>query len=244
MIKKYYYILFIIVLISLFYFVYDRSVNADEIVEDPNEKLVAISNNFPTKQNIKNIIYNKVIVIGDSRMSLMRNRKNEIEIPTNFTFIADGGTKIDWFSQYATVILKKILDSKDEKIQYHILINMGVNDLDSRKKPEDISNGYYKLYYNLAKEYPTVKFYLLSVNPIDERIIYKKIGKNQLRTSAKIISYNKQLETNIIYSKVDNMKYCDSYNNLYFSSPDGLHYDSKTDEKIIDFMVNKCIIYE
>ena len=38
-----------------------------------------------------------------------------------------------------------------------------------------------------------------------------------------------------------NIKYCDSYNTLSFFLPDGLHYDTVTDQKIIDFIINKCI---
>ena len=41
----------------------------------------------------------------------------------------------------------------------------------------------------------------------------------------------------------DNIKYCDSYNSINFEMPDGLHYNYKTDEKIMKYIIEKCIKY-
>lgn len=198
--------------------------------------------NIFQKKKLKEIIYNKVIVIGDSRMEFMKDRENEIKIPKNFNFIALSGTGINWFE---TVALKKLnikLKNKNKNYKYHVLINMGVNDLNENKKVEEIANNYFKIINDLVKENKDIEFYFLSVNPIDDKIIGKYF-KPQKRTTQKIKNFNNIIIKSIYYSENKNLSYCDSYNNIDFGMPDGLHYDSETDKKIIDFIVNKCIKY-
>ena len=84
---------------------------------------------FPHKSNIKDITYNRVILIGDSRMENILKRKGSIDIPANFKIIAKGGAHIKWFKDEALPYLKELLDSKNSKYKYHVVINQGVNDL-------------------------------------------------------------------------------------------------------------------
>lgn len=198
-------------------------------------------NSFQKKQ-IKEIIYNKVIIIGDSRMEFLKDRENEIKIPKNFNFIALSSTKIDWFKKVAIIKLNKKLENRNEKYKYHIIINMGVNDLNDNEKVEKHANNYLKLINNLVKENKDINFYFLSVNPITDKIIGKYF-KPQKRTTEKIKEFNKIILKSINNQKYKNLSYCDSYNNIDFGIPDGLHYDKDTDQKIVDFIVKDCVKY-
>ena len=120
---------------------------------------------------------------------------------------------------------------------------MGVNDLDDTVSPEIHVSKYYDFYKFLAEEYPNVDFYFLSVNPIDDDII-NTFGVKQYRTTPKIKKFNDIMYSKILNSNIKNLKYCDSYNNIDFGIPDGLHYDMKTDQKIVNYIVNKCVRYD
>ena len=238
-------IFIIIVLISLPFIIHSCfNLTSIKVIADENrEKLEEIENRWNETGEIKNIINNKVYIIGDSRMEYLSNRGKEIEIPTNFSFIALGGTKIDWFTYKAIPLLEEKLDSKQENIKYHVIINMGVNDLNDYNDPLIHSENYFKLYYELASHYEDIDFYILSVNPVDMSIINKKIY-NQKRTNIKIQKFNENLIKSIENSNLKNIKYCDSYNNVYFKTKDGLHYDKQTDQNIINYLTKDCLKYE
>ena len=213
------------------------------IADENREKLEEIEYRWNETGEIKNIINNKVFVIGDSRMEYLSDRGKQIEIPTNFSFIALGGTKIDWFSNNAVPSLKEKLESMQDNIKYHVIVNMGVNDLNDYNDPLIHSENYFKLYYDLASQYEDVNFYILSINPVDMSIINKRIY-NQKRTNIKIEKFNKNIIHNIKNSNLKNIKYCDSYNNINFKTRDGLHYDKQTDQYIINYLTKNCLEYE
>ena len=216
------------------------------LVMDNTEAEEVKNNTLPllktTKKEIKNISLNKVVIVGDSRMEYIKNKEDELDIPNNFIFDAKGGATISWARELGIPTLNNILDSKDEKYQYHVLFNLGVNDLNTNISIKNRANEYFNLYKNVIKKHANVQFYLLSVNPIDEDIINDNF-KN-IRTNNKIKQFNYYLKKEMTGSSLDNIKYCDSYNNLEFNLPDGLHYDTKTDQKIIDYIANNCIDYK
>ncbi len=198
---------------------------------------------FFDNQNIENIVHNKIIIIGDSRMAFLNERGKRISIPVNFNFIAYGGTKISWLKNDAFLTLKNKLDNIDNNYHYSVVINMGVNDLNDNISVDLHAFRYYEFYKFLASEYPNVSFYFLSVNPIDDSIINLFCG-DQYRTTEKIKKFNDIMYSNILRDNIKNLKYCDSYNNINFGIPDGLHYDGKTDQKIVNYIVNKCVKYD
>lgn len=178
---------------------------------------------------------NKIIIMGDSRMELIRDKRNYLNISNNISFIALSGAKIDWFLTTGVPELFKTIKNKPN-FKYSVVINMGVNDLNSEMSATKHAKDYYDYYVKIAKQLPNVDFYLLSVNPIDEVRIFK-----QLRTNQRIKEFNDYLIHKVYRDQIDNIKYCDSFNNLSFVLPDGLHYDSITDQKIINFIINYCI---
>ena len=123
------------------------------------------------KAPIKDIVFNKVIIIGDSRMEYINNRGKNIDIPINFNFIALGGTKINWFENEALIKLEEKLDNMDKNYKYHVVINMGVNDLNDKNEAVEHADEYFSLFYDLVSKYDDVNFYILSVNPINDKII-------------------------------------------------------------------------
>ena len=192
---------------------------------------------------IKDISLNKVIVVGDSRMELIERDKKELDVPTNFSFIALSGADIYWFKNNALKDLQEKLLNKDQNYKYHVVINMGVNDLQDDININNRVSKYFVLYRNLATKFPDVNFYILSVNPIDEKIINKRWKKN-IRTNNKISKFNTASEKQLYDSELKNLYNCDSYHSLDFVLPDGLHFDHNTDQEILDYISNKCVKYE
>ena len=182
----------------------------------------------------------KVIVVGDSRMEFIADDK-DIVIPFNFEFVAKSGMKIDWFRKTAILKVKSILKNKEYK--YYVIVNMGVNDLNTNYKGDEISKDYFKLYQKLAKDYPNIDVYIMSVNPIYEDKLNKSEVSNK-RTVNKIKLFNNNILNELEHSNLDNLYYCDSYNNLHFESEDGLHYTRDTNKEIINYIANKCIDFK
>ena len=188
-------------------------------------------------QQVKKIKDKKVIIVGDSRMELIEKDK-EINIPFNFEFVAKSGMKIAWLKDKALDEVNDIIDNN--KYNYDIVVNMGVNDLnDDKYDGADIANDYFDIYLKLAKDNPSINLYLLSINPIDEKKINKYWTNN--RTTSEIRTFNKTIQARLKEENIDNMFYCDSYHDLKFETNDGLHYTQNTNRKIIDYIANKCV---
>ncbi len=188
-------------------------------------------------QQVKKIKDKKLIIVGDSRMELIKKDK-EINIPFNFKFVAKSGMKIAWLKDKALDEVNNIIDNN--KYNYDIVVNMGVNDLnDDKYDGADIADEYFDIYLKLAKDHPSINLYLLSVNPIDEKKINKYWTNN--RTTSEIRTFNKTIQARLKEENMDNMFYCDSYHDLKFETNDGLHYTRNTNRKIIDYIANKCV---
>lgn len=192
--------------------------------------------------SLENITFNSVIVVGDSRMWLIEKNEDKLNIPINFSFVAKSGAKIDWLEKEALSQVASKLDKADDNYTYHVVMNMGVNDLNDNISVIKRANEYFDLYKKIALKYPNVKFYLLSVNPIDEIIINEKWAGNY-RTNRKINMFNNEMNKLILDSRLGNMYNCDSYHSISFKLPDGLHYSLDTDQNILNFISNKCILY-
>lgn len=185
---------------------------------------------------------NKVIIVGDSRMEYIATGTG-YEIPDNFSFIALSGSKIDWFCDMASERLKQELDNRKKNVTYHVVFNMGVNDLNTSTDFNTIASAYYNLYKKFAEDYPDVYFYLLSINPIDDKTINEH-EKGQKRTNLKIDFTNRKMVSLLNDDNLSNMSYCDSDHHITFNTKDGLHYDRDTNQKIVDYISNECVVYK
>ena len=187
--------------------------------------------------NTFNINLIKIIIIGDSRMELIENDREKLNIPRNIVFMARSGARINWLNKVAIPWLNEQLNQKNKKYKYMVLFNLGVNDLNSNIEPSDIAKDYLDIYRNIIFQNQDVNFYFLSVNLIDEQTI-NNFFPNQKRTNKKIEKFNNYFINNI--GKFNNINYCDSYNNLNMSFYDGLHFDFETNKKILDYLINNC----
>ena len=237
--RRFCYILFLLIIATTLILIIFKS---DFPSHSEKDKLMKVPDRTFHRNIVKNIVYNKVIIIGDSRMEFLYDRGDSINIPTNFNFIALGGTKINWFENVALKKLTEKLDGMNKKYQYHVVINMGVNDLNDNVEAIKHADDYYLLFKKIVSKYNNVNFYILSVNPINDKII-NRFFTPQYRTTSKIQSFNDETFTLIDESYFKNLFYCDSYNSIYFGIPDGLHYDRDTDQRIVDYIVNDCVRY-
>lgn len=204
-------------------------------------------NSEPFKQLNNQIVYgknndilsNEIVIVGDSRMSLIDDDKDMVK-PANFMFVAKSGMRIDWLKNEAIPEVNNILKNKNFK--YHIVVNMGVNDLNNDKyKGDEIAEEYFDLYSDLAKANIDSEVYILSVNPIDDELINQKWDNN--RTTEEIKLFNNTIQKELAKSNLNNIHYCDSYNSINFETYDGLHYTKDTNKRIINYINTKCVQY-
>lgn len=194
---------------------------------------------YNIENKIQDVKYkNKVIIIGDSRMTLILENQKYLNIPINFSFIALSGARIYWIKGQAVQSLIEMLDNRNHSVKYHVVLNMGVNDLNDNLTAIYHAVEYKELYTYLTNKYPDVKFYTLSVNPINEITIENK-WPGQKRTNQKIERFN-----SYIHYSVKDAKYCDSNSSINFGMIDGLHYTNETNRKILNYIVNDCLEYE
>lgn len=199
---------------------------------------ISVKTNNQVFFETKKIRNSKVIVIGDSRMEFIVT-DDKIKLPFNFEFIAKSGMGIDWLENSAVLQLENILTNVN--YNYHVIVNVGVNDLNQvQYQGKEVSKRYFQIYKSLAQKHPNVKFYLLSINPIVENKLNKSEPRN-VRTTKKIKLFNKTTIKELDKSKLKNMHYCDSYNEMKFKTDDGLHYTRETNEDIINYIANKCV---
>ena len=200
-------------------------------------------NFFENKEDYKKEDYNlfslnKIIIIGDSRMSLIMDSKDKLKIPNNYIFIAANGTKINWLKKTAINKAYNILKNSDDRYKYNVVFNLGVNDLNDNINIYERAHEYYFNYKNLILYFKNVDFYFLSVNPIDDKI--NDYWEN-IRTNEKIEEFNNYIKKFIKKDKLKNTHYCDSYNELKFKTYDGLHYTRETNIDIVNYIDIYCI---
>ena len=182
--------------------------------------------------------HKKVVVIGDSRMELIDNGKDySKQIPNNITFIAKSGMKNEWFNDFVLMRLTDLL--KNPEYKYDVIINLGVNDICFGDETKSISE-YTNSIRLLAKLFNNTNFYVLSVNPVNENLIFDYFDVNPL-PNKKIQVYNTKLINFIKKEKLQNLNYCNAFDKIKYTTKDGLHYTEQTNEKIISYILNDCI---
>ena len=202
-----------------------------------DKNILKFDNNYiEQKISIQN---NYIIIVGDSRMAYLSHDENLL-LPVNMKFIAKPGAGLEWFKDTAIKDLKNILNHKNKNKFYSVVFNMGVNDLGNYASRNVISDTYYNLYQGLALKYSDVMFYVMSINPIND---YSYRNKSFPKvTNNKIIGTNKKFISLIEENNVKNISYCDAFNSLKFGIYDGIHYDSKTNKKILNYIIKDCVL--
>lgn len=165
------------------------------------------------------------IFIGDSR-TVAYKKIVDIEKYNFVTFISEISQGFNWLESTALNTLEKRFN--ETNLLYNVVINLGVNDLYNAEK-------YIELFNKIATENPEHKFYIVSVNPVDEE---KCIENGYTDTKNKdIIDFNSKIKENLN----GNITYIDSYsylNEIGYYTSDGLHYNDETSLKVLEYISN------
>ena len=162
-----------------------------------------------------------LLVVGDSRVVGMSSSVSA----KNTSFIGEIGVGYSWLTSTGISKMKKLITGKTNMT---VLLCFGVNDVGNADK-------YITYYKSLMTSYPKVKFYVMSVNPIEEARA-RSVGYNI--STAQIQAINKK------FKAAFGTKYLDAYTWLQkngFSTFDGLHYEAATYRKLYNWLSGKFL---
>lgn len=160
------------------------------------------------------------IFVGDSRMVGMSISKS----PANTMYIAKKAMGYNWLKDTAGPALQSQLNLNPN---VKVVLALGVNDLGNVQ--------FYIAYYrNLIKKNPKTKFYILAVNPVDEK---KEAANGYHVKNSRIKTFNKKM-----LAAFGASAYIDSYNYMNdkgFSTSDGLHYTVAVYQDLYNYIVSQ-----
>lgn len=159
------------------------------------------------------------IFVGDSRTVGMKAARPE----TNTVYIAEIGMGYYWLS---TTAYKTLASSLAAKPDATVVLAFGVNDLGNCAK-------YIAYYKQLISSYPDASFYVLSVNPVDEK---KEAQHGYKVKNSDIVAFNKQMKAAFGPSYINSYSYLKKRT---FNSRDGVHYTADVYSDLYDFVLNK-----
>lgn len=160
------------------------------------------------------------IFVGDSRTVGM-----EVSKPSaNTKYIAKVGEGYNWLKKTGGVTLQYYLKTNPN---VKVVLALGVNDLGN-------INSYISYYKSLIKKYPKTEFYILSVNPVEEKVA--PYGTRGYVKNSSIKTFNKKLKASF------SSRYVDSYNYMWnkekgYETTDGLHYTVRVYQDLYDFII-------
>ena len=203
--------------------------------------LIITTENKSNKLKINNIYnLNKVVIVGDSRMSLINEAKDSYNIPQNYIIVSKSGAQINWLEDYALNKVYRILKNTDNNYKYNVVFNLGVNDIihHSDSNPKELAIKYFNMYLKVINYFDDVDFYFLSINPLDDNNFPNWKNNKGNEKIKKLNIYMKDLIKN---SNKSNIYYCNSYGNINFKTLDGLHYTDQTNIDIINYIDKNCV---
>ncbi len=172
------------------------------------------------KKTVK-VFYGDYIFVGDSRMVGMQ----KAIAPSDTKYIAENGQGYTWLNSTAGVTLRYYLKSNPD---VKVVLALGVNDLGNVKK-------YITYYKKLIKEFPKTKFYVLSINPVDEA---KEAKYGYSVKNSQIETFNKKIYADATLKS----RYINTYKYLKsegYTTRDGLHYTAAVYKKLYNYIVGK-----
>ena len=167
-------------------------------------------------KNVIKVFNGDYIFVGDSRMVGMQSAV----APSDTLYIAKSGQGYAWLKSMAGVQLRYYLKTNPN---VKVVLALGVNDLKN-------VNSYITYYKKLIKEFPKTKFYVLSVNPVNE-----KIRRYRIKNSS-IESFNKKMYVAF------RSRYVNTYRQMKqegFGTKDGLHYLEADYQKLYATIISK-----
>ena len=167
-------------------------------------------------KNVVKVFNGDYIFVGDSRTVGMQSAI----APSDTLYIAKNGQGYAWLKSTAGVQLRYYLKSNPD---VKVVLALGVNDLGN-------VNSYISYYKKLIKEFPKTKFYVLSVNPVNE-----KIRRYHIKNSS-IEAFNKKMYVAF------RSRYVNTYKQMKqegFGTKDGLHYLEADYQKLYATIISK-----
>lgn len=186
--------------------------------------------------------FKRVIFVGDSRTSYMRNALGEqagTDTLKGVEFVSMVGARLDWLNTTGYDALYKLIKDGSNSVldkPTAVIFNLGINDLQNRSS--------YMLYLNSIA--PTLqkkgcKLYYMSVNPINRTML--KVNGKRDRSEAAVREFNNTVKTALAgnYTYIDTYSYLKSTGYGFDNgtgiagsggTDDGLHYTAKTYKRI------------
>ena len=181
--------------------------------------------------------FDRVYMVGDSR-TVDTKRALKSSIPSNVTFIAQGGQGLAWFKREGYPSLIRSVSKRPRSERKAVIINLGVNDLNNSKAYVT----YMRKVSAALKKY-NCKMYYLSVNPVNSTMI--KARRKKFRSEASIAAFNKVIYEQLCSGKNRSFTYINTCtrlqkygwsSNRYNSGiHDGLHYSDQTYLRIFNY---------
>ncbi len=203
--------------------------NGNSNSDGSNNNAGNITNNIPSGTNN--------IIIGDSRTvgicatktgdwTNCQFSKSGGKVTGSDLYISQGSMSYSWFNSTAVPATISII-SKNSNTKYNIFSLMGVNNLYEADK-------YIKTYNNLANStWKNQKIIVVAVTPVNESV---ESSHGYSVKNSSIESFNNKIKSGI---NTNSIAYCDAYTPLKsgFGTPDGLHYDTNTYNKIYSIIM-------
>lgn len=158
------------------------------------------------------------IFLGDSRMVGMSSAVSSSDIK----YIAKVSMGYSWLKSTGGPELKSYLNVNPN---VKVVLALGINDLGNIQS-------YITYYQKLIEAYPSTKFYVLSVNPVEDK---KAASNGYTVKNSQIRTFNKKLKA--AFSSI----YLNSYTYLKqqgISTVDGIHYQPQTYITLYNFIVD------
>ena len=181
--------------------------------------------------------FKRVYMVGDSR-TVDTKRALKSSIPSNVTFIAQGGQGLAWFKREGYPSLIRSVSKRPRSERKAVIINLGVNDLDNSKAYVT----YMRKVSAALKKY-NCRMYYLSVNPVNSAMIAN--SEDRPRTEAQVSAFNKVIYQKLCSGKNRSFTYINTCSDLQkkgWSSNrhnagihDGLHYSDQTYLRIFNY---------
>lgn len=160
------------------------------------------------------------IFCGDSRTVLMGQAINN---PAD-AYVAKSKQGYLWFRSTGFGELQNYL-TKNPKAK--VILNFGVNDLVNCSK-------YISFYQELFQMYPMARFYIVSVNPVDDENYPYLIDHG--KSTEEIEAFNRQMKAAFPTRYIDTYTYLQQNG---FETEDGVHYSTKTYQDIYNYIKQK-----
>ena len=160
------------------------------------------------------------IFCGDSRTQQLKNAVASSENG----YVAKYGQGYTWFVNEGLPELKKLLAVHP---QADVILNFGVNDL------WNISR-YIQLYQELMSTYPEARFYVMSVNPVEDDK-YPVLVQHK-KTTKLVKIFNSRMKAAFPYRYIDTYSYLETSG---YETLDGCHYTDMTYLKIYHYALGE-----